>query len=156
MKNNLRSISIFILCVTASACATSSKINQVSIGMTKEEVTSVMGEPVSISATEGTEYMNYKLSETDDDAVRGWTTPYYVRLVNGKVDSYGRTGDFDSTKNPTVEIKTDQKITGGIDTESDDDSDLYTELQKLQELKEQGLLTAEEFEILKRRALEKY
>jgi hypothetical protein len=49
------------------------------------------------------------LSEPHDDAFRGWTTayyvrpvkttPYYVRLINGKVESYGRTGDFDSTKN---------------------------------------------------------
>ncbi|MES2580068.1 MAG: hypothetical protein V4552_05925 [Pseudomonadota bacterium] len=83
-----------------------------------------MGEPVSVSAKDGTEYLNYKLSETDDDAFRGWTSPYYVRLINGKVDSYGRTGDFDSTKNPTIKIEKDEsiKVTG--------DKDMYTELKK--------------------------
>ena len=100
-----------------AACATANKISGVQLGMTKDEVFRVMGNPISVSAQAGLEYLNYLLSETHDDAFRGWTTayyvrvirttPYYVRLINGKVESYGRTGDFDSTKTPTVRLESD-------------------------------------------------
>ena len=88
--------------------------------MTKDEVFRVIGNPISVSAQAGLEYLNYALSEPHDDAFRGWTTPcyvrpvkttpYYVRLVNGKVESYGRTGDFDSTKTPNVRLEGDHTI----------------------------------------------
>ncbi len=83
--------------------------------MTKDEVFRVMGNPISVSAQAGLEYLNYALSEPRDDAFRGWTrayyvrpvtvktTPYYVRLINGRVESYGRTGDFASTKTRMTE-----------------------------------------------------
>ncbi len=85
--------------------------------MTKDEVFRVMGNPISVSALAGLEYLDYVLSEPHDDAFQGWTTayyvrpvkttPYYVRLVNGNVESYGRTGDFDST---TVRLESDHTI----------------------------------------------
>jgi hypothetical protein len=78
--------------------------------MSKQEVVTVLGPPVSTSAKEGVEYLNYKFSETDDDAFRGWTSPYFVRIVNGKVESYGRLGDFDSTKTPETKSTIDLKI----------------------------------------------
>lgn len=84
--------------VTMGCAATAHKMNSVSIGMTKQEVISVLGLPASTSAKEGMEYLNYQFSETVRDASTGITSPYFVRLVNGKVDSYGRLGDFDSTK----------------------------------------------------------
>lgn len=139
-----------ILGLALAGCATSGKINAVNIGMTKDEVIKVMGKPVSISAKGGTEYLNYKLSETDDDAFRGWTSPYYVRIINGKVDSYGRTGDFDSTKNPTVKIETDENI------KVEGSGDLYTELRKLKELRDEGILSEEEYQSQKKKVLSKH
>ena len=118
--------------------------------MTKDEVIKVMGKPVSISAKGGTEYLNYKLSETDNDAFRGWTSPYYVRVINGKVDSYGRTGDFDSTKNPTVKIETDENI------KVNESKDLYTELRKLKELRDEGILSEEEYQSQKKKILSQH
>jgi hypothetical protein len=146
----MRFIFAMFLFATLCGCATSGKINSVQVGMTKGEVITVMGNPVSVSAKEETEYLNYKLSETDDDAFRGWTTPYYVRLIQGKVDSFGRTGDFDSTKTPTMKIEKDEKISvqGG--------GDLYTELKKLKELRDDGAITEEEFQAQKKRILSKH
>ena len=132
------------MAVLLVGCATSSKINAVQLGMTKTEVIATMGNPVSISAKGGAEYLNYKLSETGDDAARGWTTPYFVRLVDGKVDSYGRTGDFDSTKPTTVRIETDENI------KVDGDSDIYTELRKLKQLYEEGIISETESRSLNR------
>ena len=151
----MRNLTILtILFILLAGCATAGKINQVQIGMTKEEVIKVMGPPASMSAKGNSEYMNYSLSETDDDAFRGWTKPYYVRLINGIVDSYGRLGDFDSTQKPTVRIETDENIK--TDVKSNEKKDLYSELKKLKQLKDDGLITQEEYDKEKKELLEKY
>ena len=137
--------------VLLAGCATANKISGVQLGMTKNEVVKVMGKPTSISAQGGSEYLNFALSETDDDAFRGWTKPYYVRLINGKVESYGRTGDFDSTKTPTVRLESDQTIR----QDSRGSNDLYTELNKLKELKDSGVITEDEFQAQKKKLLER-
>ena len=140
----------FFVAILLAGCATAGKISTVQLGMTKDDVIKVMGKPTSVSAQGGSEYLNYALSETDDDAFRGWTKPYYVRLINGKVESYGRTGDFDSTKTPTVRLESDQTIrqSGGKS------SDLFTELTKLKELKDTGIITEAEFQSQKKKLLE--
>jgi len=137
--------------VLLAGCATANKISGVQLGMTKDEVVKVMGKPTSTSAQGGSEYLNFALSETDDDAFRGWTKPYYVRLINGKVESYGRTGDFDSTKTPTVRLESDQTIR----QDSRGSNDLYTELKKLKELKDSGVITEDEFQAQKKKLLER-
>ena len=100
---------LFALIVTAilmTGCATTAnKMNSVHIGMTKQEVISVLGPPTSTSAKEGVEYLNYNLFEP----VYG-INPYFVRIINEKVDSYGRLGDFDSTKPPETKSTIDLNI----------------------------------------------
>jgi hypothetical protein len=89
----------------AAGCATAHKMNRLSLGMSKQEVISVMGTPTSTASPgEGQEILRYNLSATADDAYYGITDEYYVRLINGIVDSYGRMGDFDSAKDPTLNI----------------------------------------------------
>ena len=69
--------------------AASKKMNSLKLGMTKDEVIQAMGTPPSsTSETEGVLYLKYRLREgflTDD---------YYIRLIDGKVDAYGRFGEF--------------------------------------------------------------
>lgn len=143
-----------LVALLLAACATAHKISAVHIGMTKQEVVAVMGAPTSTSARGSTEYLNYALSETDDDAFRGWTKPYFVRLVNGKVDAYGRMGDFDSTKTPTVRLETDEKVRQDVTLKGN--GDLYTELKKLKELKDSGVITEAEFQNQKKKLLDKH
>lgn len=78
--------------------------------MSKQEVIQYLGQPVSTSAASGVEYLNYRFSETDDHAFYGVTTPYFVRIVGGKVESYGRLGDFDSTKPKEIKSTVDLNI----------------------------------------------
>ena len=153
MKQFLFLLTIVVL---ITGCATAHKIISVEIGMTREEVIKAMGSPNSISAKGNTEYLNYALSETDDDAFVGRTTPYYIRLINGRVDSYGRSGDFDSTQKPTIQIETNEKIKTESDVNVTGKKDLYLELKKLKELLDSGIITQEEFEIEKKELLEKY
>jgi len=139
-------------------CATAHKIGQIELGMAKSEVTQILGTPLSFSAQDRTEYLNYKLVE------KGWpstecniTTPYYVRLVDGKVESYGRTGDFDSTKDPRkIIIEREDTIKADINSHGSGDVNMYTELMKLKQLKDDGILTEEEFQQKKADVLKKY
>lgn len=135
----MRNCTISLVFLLLAACSTTaSKISKVQLGMTRAEVEATLGRPVSTSAQGDRVYLNYKLLEAGDDKLFGNLTPYFVRLVGGKVESFGRAGDFDSTKVPTVRQQVEQVGSGS--------TDIYTELLRLKELKDKGLLTDAEFE----------
>jgi len=107
----MKYILLLTISLIASGCYTgigqhSSKFNKVSLGMSKGEVIDAIGKPQSTSAKDGVEYLTYNVYEV----VFGQYVPYFVRIKNGKVESYGKIGDFDSTKNPTMNINVDAKI----------------------------------------------
>jgi outer membrane protein assembly factor BamE (lipoprotein component of BamABCDE complex) len=133
------SLLLAILILSACVAPTAYKINSVQIGMDKEEVISLIGAPGSISATGSTEYLNYRFSETEKQAMHGYTSPYYVRLVNGVVDSYGKTGDFDSTQKPSIKVEKDENI------RVSQSADLFSELKKIKTLLDEGILTEKEY-----------
>jgi hypothetical protein len=90
MKPKILIIGLAALFV-AGCLSPASKINNVSIGMTKDEVIKAMGTPASVTADDKAEYLNYALSETGPQfGVPYVATPYEIKLVNGKVVSYGR------------------------------------------------------------------
>ena len=101
MKNIQRIVVAIAILVLFTGCVTwVSSMNQVSDGMTKKDVISILGNPVSTASPGyGVEILRYRL----DHAFVGWEE-YYVKLVDGKVDSYGKMGDFDSTKDPTLNL----------------------------------------------------
>jgi len=83
---------VILLVATAFlfGCAASSKrMNKVNLGMTRSEVIKTIGNPKSTSANEDIEYLRYKFMT---DGL--FTAEYYVRLQEGKVNAYGRVGDF--------------------------------------------------------------
>lgn len=84
---------MFVMAIL-TGCATAHKMNNINLGMTKQQVVAILGSPASTSAITGIEYLNYRFSETDEHAFNGITTPYYVQIVDGKVIAYGRSGDF--------------------------------------------------------------
>jgi hypothetical protein len=99
-----------VLPILLVGCATAHKMNSISLGMTKQQVIQTLGRPVSTSAHSGVEYLNYRFAETGDDDFYGIYKPYYVRIVDGKVESYGRLGDFDSTKVPETKTTLDVNV----------------------------------------------
>lgn len=100
----------FLLMMTSIGCATTAnRLNKISIGMTKPEVIDLLGDPVSVSATNSVEYLNYQFTETRNDIIYKREHPYFVRIVSGKVESYGKLGDFNSTKDNTIKIETTTK-----------------------------------------------
>jgi tetratricopeptide (TPR) repeat protein len=112
-------------------CATApSAMNKVSVGMTKSEVVSALGQPQSTRATQGVEYLIYHCREVSIGrqyfmATQGISgemeADYYVRLVNGRVDAYGKQGDFDSTHIPEQRLDLNVNMhgnTGAADWEA--------------------------------------
>lgn len=110
---NMYSKTLFVclIAIFLAACAASSakKLNKVSVGMTKAEVISVMGPPISTAARNGVEYLNYRLATSFFDTDGSDTYMYFVRLVNGRVDAYGRKGDFGTTTTPEKRIQIEVK-----------------------------------------------
>lgn len=70
-----------------AGCSTSQNMSNVQLGMTKAEVVSALGKPVSVSAQGGTELLHFTLS--NGFTGNPWFQNYYVRLINGQVESYG-------------------------------------------------------------------
>jgi hypothetical protein len=66
-----------------------SNLNHVQLGMTKDQVIQAVGAPSSTSAMGDTLYLKYQLCS---DWI--FTDRYYVRLINDRVDAFGRVGDF--------------------------------------------------------------
>jgi hypothetical protein len=93
--------SLLIVLVVLVGCATASKTNGVSLGMSKAQVLAVMGQPASTAADSDVEVLRYKLSATGHDAFHHRTEEYFVRLVNGKVERFGKSGDWESGEGAT-------------------------------------------------------
>ena len=95
-----------LLIVAFYGCATAPNLNGISLGMTKPEVIRTLGNPAFVSAKDNVEFLRYTcsfgyLTIECNELNQG----YFVRLVNGKVESYGKVGDFNSTKDQVNVIK---------------------------------------------------
>jgi hypothetical protein len=151
----MRKVIVAVLAALLSGCLIGPNLSKISVGMTKEQVIASIGKPKDVAVQHNVEYLNYEGEASYADGRLGGDY-FYVRLVNGRVESYGRRGDFDSTKNTTIDYTINQKITGSSEqnVKVTNSPDLYTELKKLQSMKEEGLLTEKEFTSLKKRAIE--
>ncbi len=98
----------FIIIATLSSlllagCLLDPDMSKVSLGMTKQEVIAALGKPETVAAKGNYEYLMYEGEASYSDGRLGGEF-YFVRLVDGKVESYGKKGDFDSTKNDALDI----------------------------------------------------
>ncbi len=79
----LACLTLFVGC--KSGWIRAKQMNQVRIGMTREETAKVLGQPHSTESDGRTETLWYREDEG------GWIhQPYYVKFEGGKVISYGR------------------------------------------------------------------
>ena len=106
----MRLIAIFFLAMGFIGCVTTPrKFNHVSVGMTKAEVIGILGEPQSTSGNGQVEYLNYAYNMYPVGSFgQGGPDYRFVRIINGRVDAYGKPGDFDSTKDAVTKIKIEQ------------------------------------------------
>jgi hypothetical protein len=166
MKSRITLALALFVGVLLAGCESSEKLNSIQIGMSKDQVQSILGTPDSTSAQANVEYLTYYLdtdSHSRDQA-------YMIRLVNGKVESFGRFAQlFDlynrpvtsaipgqpdfpqSTYNPVGPMQPGAAFVGTYSAGTR--TDLAAELTKLKALKDQGVLTDEEFQKAKAKLL---
>ena len=140
-----------------AGCQTSAALNNVHIGMSKADVQSLLGTPDSTSAQANVEYMTYYLTS---ESGYGRDQPYMVRLVNGRVESFGRFAQlFDLYNRPVTNATPGQPdfpqlgltsaaaaISGATpNAVAQPRTDLVTQLARLKQLRDQGALTDDEF-----------
>ena len=131
-----------------AGCATNStKLNDVRIGMPKNEVVALLGQPDTKSAQANIEYLTYYMSNDSN----GREQPYMVRLVDSKVESFGRFIQLLDIYNRPVTGNGSLGI--GAVMPYTMNTDVVTQLQQLKALKDQGVLTDEEFQRAKQRLL---
>ena len=127
------------------------------LGMSRSEVIAILGKPIEIKVSGKSEYLMYSGRPAGRIAPfpgEIWQD-YFYRFIDGRLESFGKMGDFDSTKDPTQKVIIDKTDKVTIDKPSRESFDLATELAKLDKLKKDGLITAEDYELLKKRAIEK-
>ena len=94
---NVKNLSFFgaiIMAGLMGCTATAQRTNQLNLGMTKQEVLQVMDDPVSTTARGNVEVLRYELYETGYRAFHDFAVPYFVWLKDGRVEAYGKIGDF--------------------------------------------------------------
>lgn len=85
-----------------SGCVTSSnKLQELEIGMSKQEVFEILGSPKSVSArADGSEVLRYQLSGRHAPLLNPnhalYADGYTVQLMNNKVVAYGRDDEFEA------------------------------------------------------------
>ncbi len=152
----MRVVVVFLAALLSGCMAmvhgTSDQMSNISIGMSKAEVIKVLGPPKSVAADQGVEYLQYRWVRTVIATDANWPDDYFVAIKGGRVSSFGRKGDFDSTKTPVQRIEVDQRTRDVSPPKQS--KDLYTELTKLKSLKDSGVLSDAEFEAQKKKLLE--
>lgn len=133
--------------------ATPEKMVDLQMGMNRAAVFQTMGNPTSVSKINESEYLNYNLcvNQCAGPIPFRQFRPFYVRLINGKVESFGEKGDFDSTKTPATRIeidKTERSTT--VNRAPTQEADMFAELKKLKELLDAGIITPTEFDARKK------
>jgi hypothetical protein len=156
MKNYLLPAAL-VACAITVGCTTSAALNKIRVGMTKDEVVATIGQPSSTGATGNIEYLTYYLVADDG---YGRDQPYMVRLVDGKVESFGRSFQlWDAYYRPTAGNTAPPMPGQTIVTQPTaaaaphSSSDIAAQLDHLKQLHDQGVLNDDEFARAKARVL---
>ncbi len=89
-------------------CASTKSLNfsTIFIGMNKQQVITLKGEPFRVAAMDGLEYFIYRGFDKELFKPNGFSVyEAFIRFKDGKVDAYGRLDDFDSTRHKELLIK---------------------------------------------------
>jgi len=98
MNAPIRRITAFAAACTIAAgiagCASSSaKLNQLSLGMSREEVVKTLGRPHAVSAQGDVEFLTYNLINKGVGDMK----EFVVRVQKGSVESFGERVNFGSS-----------------------------------------------------------
>lgn len=88
-----------LVALMAAGCVHNSNLEQVHPGMSREEVSSIMGPPDGVTAEPGRECAYYTVLK-DFMSRTPWSMSdrYYVCYASGKVDTFGKAQPIEGTK----------------------------------------------------------
>jgi hypothetical protein len=81
---------VVAVALLAGCAASSARLNRISPGMTREEVVSALGTPHAVTAHGAVEYLSYNLLNKGVGDMK----EYAVKVVAGRVESFGEKADF--------------------------------------------------------------
>ena len=97
-----------VAAVVLVGCASTKTLNfsAISIGMNKQQIIALKGEPFRVAAMDGLEYFIYRGFDKELFKPNGFMVyEAFIRFKGGKVDAYGRLDDFDNTKHKELLIR---------------------------------------------------
>ena len=130
-KYEMKILLIIALLFLSGCMSTAKNMNHVSIGMSKSEVISILGEPMETRGTNGIEYTIYNLRTAASagaqagcgvagvytlglaylaEGCQSKNADYFVSFKENKVSSYGRIGDFNSTQKPEATVNVNNTV----------------------------------------------
>ncbi|HEX7552671.1 MAG TPA: hypothetical protein VF378_03905 [Geothrix sp.] len=172
MKVNRALVPTVLVALVGLGCSRPTfDINRIQVGMSEDQAFGTLGKP-SLAIRQGNvRYLEYELFDQDKWFGVGRkenVQRFFVRLVDGRVESFGDKKNLDPAKIPTGWADADPKpVTDPkplIEPKPEMATakpapaapfDLRTELEKLEKLKKDGLITEAEFKDLRQRALDK-
>ena len=167
MKTKFSLLSLALAALLLAGCISSTKLNDMHIGMTKDQVFALLGQPDSTSAQANVEYLTYYLEINTANGPIDRTQPYFVRLVSGKVESFGRYTTLQDLYNRPItsaqpgDPNFPQNVllspvaapAQAAAPAPAGPTDLAGQISRLKALKDQGVLTDEEFQKAKDKLL---
>ena len=172
MTFNKALVTIVLVALVGLGCSNPTfDINRIQVGMSEDQAFGTLGKP-SLAIRQGNvRYLEYELFDQDKWFGVGRkenVQRFFVRLVDGRVESFGDKKNLDPAKIPTGWADADPKPVTDPKPMADPKPematakpvpaapfDLRTELEKLEKLKKDGLITEAEFKELRQRALDK-
>ncbi|WP_243317626.1 hypothetical protein [Geothrix paludis] len=125
------------------------------LGMDRKEVIARAGQPSRTSMVNGFELFEYEAYDRYG-ALKVNERSSFVRFANGRVDALGTREEVDPAKVPAGRPAAEPKLGAGAEAAPAAPAfDLRTELEKLEKLKKDGLISETEFKDLRQRLLEK-
>jgi len=128
------------------------------VGMTEEQVVRALGRPTATIVQGGVTFLEYETYDQDrwfGSGRKENVQVFVVRLTGGQVDAVGKKGDLEDPKAPSTRIEGYRKPGAEPAPAGAAPFDLRTELEKLEKMKRDGLITEPEYRDLRQRVLDK-
>ncbi|WP_243382070.1 hypothetical protein [Geothrix alkalitolerans] len=130
-------------------------VTKLRVGMTKKEVLERVGGPSKTTVANDTEVLEYEAYDRYG-AIKINSRTQYVRLVNGRVDAFGTQEDLKAGRpSPRAKETRVKAADERAALPAPPAFDLRTELEKLEKLKKDGLISETEFQELRQKVMDK-
>lgn len=131
------------------------QFGNIKAGDAESTVIAKLGKPSSTALSGAVKYLEYE--SWDYNPWYGYRENYqvyFVKIVDGKVESFGRKGDFDSTKDPTQRIIIKEEKENNGNSKSPVKKSLSEKIKELDKLKSDGVITDEEYKSMRKKVID--